>query len=181
MAALLCSRSSKDGQAKNGHNRPAHGWLPTFRSDFADLFLTPFSSSLCAGSTFLQRFYRIHCAFHTPGFVDHRPRLLRLIELHGAFHTSARNDAGQTLLHTLCSRETYQVRRSVRRRLPNGSVVFDEVRDCTAVNNRSKHLAGQLCRLLQRAGADFNSPDNNGQQSAVADQRSSSCIDNALA
>jgi hypothetical protein len=47
--------------------------------------------------------------------------------------------------------------------------------------NRAPDLTDKLCRLLQRAGADFNSP-NNGQQSAVADQRSSRCAtDNALA
>ena len=163
LAELLTSRSRIDGQLGEEHGNHQCSWLQHRKAD------TPLSVCLplASGSTFLQRLYRICCtALDLDSLMEHWPRLLHLAERHSAFHTTTRNRAGQTLLHTICSRATYQVRRAVRRLLPDGSMVFDEVLDM-GVMNRAPELADKLCRLLQRAGADFNSPDKNGQQPAA--------------
>jgi hypothetical protein len=125
---------------------------------------------LASGSTFLQRLYRICTTHDYNGLKEHRPRLLRLIELHGDFHAETRNQAGQTLLHTICSLATYEVRRqSYTRFLPNGVVVPHEAHDYTFVINRAHQFTDKLCLLLQRAGADFSSSDNSGQPTAAVD------------
>jgi hypothetical protein len=114
---------------------------------------------LASGSTFLQRLYRICCtSLDLDSLMEHWPRLLRLAERHGAFHAATRNDAGQTLLHTICSRATYTVCRLI---------VLNGIRGCTSIDNQAPELTSKLCRLLQRAGADFNSPDSNGQKTAA--------------
>jgi len=118
----------------------------------------------------LQRFYRVHCAFHTPGFADHRPRLLRLIELHGDFHATARNRVGQTLLHTICSRATYERKHSRKRsRYPN------QPDSWTTSTNRAQSFTDSLLEMLIRRGADFQRPDDNGQiwSTALRGNRSS--------
>jgi len=100
-----------------------------------------------SGSTGLQRFYRVLCSTGKRSFTDHWPRLLELVEQQLAFHFSARNHAGQTLLHTICSEATYT----------NWYTISGSFIPCV----------DQLCEMLQRAGADFLAPDNNGRWTAT--------------
>jgi len=123
-----------------------------------------------SGSTFMQRFYRIHCAFRNPGFADHRPRLLRLIERHGNFHATTRNHIGQTLLHTVCMPSTYSVthRKKMRRHShhffyhQSKSTESPEYCEWTNEGNNAKAFTDALLEMLIRKGADFQQPDDNG-------------------
>jgi hypothetical protein len=104
----------------------------------------------------------------TTGFTDHRARLMRLIEPQVAFHVATRNHAGQTLLHTICSKDTYTVKhREKKHRGKSCHYVnpkLKEYSEWTSVNNHMAEFTDQLCVLLQRRGADFHSPDNSGEQ-----------------
>ena len=141
LAELLHSRGCIDGQLCAGRGHSQAQIVAAWEAE------TPLSVCLSSvsGSTFLQRLYRICCTSKDWDKLEqHWSCLLRLAEDNGSFHATTRNNAGQTLLHTLCSRMTYQVRLTASRLFADGLIVFDdrEFRDCTIMVNRSKHLAG---------------------------------------
>ena len=133
------------------------------------------SSPLClfdlalAGSTFLQRFYRVHCTMNATGITDHRARLLRLIESQVAFHVATRNHAGQTLLHTICSKDTYSVKPRLQYFFVWMYPHVPERYEQTSTNNRTPAFSDELCTLLLKHGADFNVPDKEGQSDIMMD------------
>jgi hypothetical protein len=114
--------------------------------------------------------YRVHCAFRNPGFADHRPRLLRLIERHGSFHATARNRIGQTLLHTICMPSTYSVTHRKKNRRHSHHFYYHQIdpaempkyREWTSEGNNAKPFTDALLEMLIRKGADFQQPDDNG-------------------
>ena len=126
--------------------------------------------SPAAGSTFLQRLYRVFCTVRSTGFTEHRARLLRLVEPQGAFHAATRNRAGQSLLHTLCMAATYSVTHRAKNRRRWMYPDLPKYREWSSSSSRAKAFTDQLCALLQRHGADFHSPDSSGERKHVPRQ-----------
>jgi len=103
----------------------------------------------------------------TTGFTDHRARLMRLIEPQVAFHVATRNHAGQSLLHTICSKDTYSVKPRVQHFFHWMYPQLPERYEQISTNNRTPGFTDELCTLLLKHGADFNAAHKAGQRSSM--------------